>query len=157
MYFDFDNITRVLGALLTPIIAIIATYIAWQQWKTSYQKLNLDRYDRRLRIYEEVTKILVVIVREADASYEELARFRVSVAEADFLFGPDIAEYVDEIYERGVRLHGWNEQYRDGAQIKPAGYDHQKVVDEMHKELNWLLKQLETVIVKFNKYMSVSR
>ena len=29
-------------ALLTPVIAVVATYIAWQQWQTNRQKLNLE-------------------------------------------------------------------------------------------------------------------
>jgi endonuclease V-like protein UPF0215 family len=52
-------------ALLTPVIAIVATYIAWQQWKTNALKLHLDRYDRRLKIYQEVKKILSIIIRDA--------------------------------------------------------------------------------------------
>ena len=45
-------------ALLTPVIAIVATYIAWQQWKTNQLKLHLDRYDRRSAVYEDVRQIL---------------------------------------------------------------------------------------------------
>jgi hypothetical protein len=51
-----EQIIRILHALLTPVIAIVAIYIAWQQWQTNVQKLNLARYDRRLRVYEEVKK-----------------------------------------------------------------------------------------------------
>ncbi|WP_162350166.1 hypothetical protein [Pseudoxanthomonas gei] len=82
------QIVEISKALLTPLIAIVATYVAWQQWKTNQQKLVLDRYDRRLKVYEEVRKILSIIVRDAKASYEDLLAFRTSVSEADFLFGP---------------------------------------------------------------------
>ena len=71
-------------ALLTPLIAIVATYIAWQQWQTNKQKLEMDRYDRRLHVYEEVRKILSIVLRDAKASYEDLLKFRTSVSEADF-------------------------------------------------------------------------
>src|SRR4051794_19500432 len=114
--------------LLTPLIAIIATYIAWQQWKTNQLKVKLDRYDRRLKVYEAVQSILRIILRDANASYDDLVKFRISVAEADFLFGPEIIEFIDEIYQRGVKLEWWTKQYRDYTQQTPAGYDHQKVV-----------------------------
>ncbi|MDP3515507.1 MAG: hypothetical protein Q8S20_22410, partial [Sulfuritalea sp.] len=90
--------------LLTPLIAIVATYVAWQQWQTNRLKFILDRYDRRLRVYEEVRKILSIILRDAKASYEDLLKFRTAVSEADFLFGPEVPEYIDEIYKRGVKL-----------------------------------------------------
>ena len=51
-----EEMIEISTALLTPIIAIIATYIAYQQWKTNQLKLNLERYDRRLEVYEEVRK-----------------------------------------------------------------------------------------------------
>jgi hypothetical protein len=144
-------------ALLTPLIAIVATYIAWQQWKTNKQKLVLDRYDRRLHVYEEVRKILSIIFRDAKASYDDLLKFRTSVSEADFLFGSEITSYIDEIYSRGVKLQYWSGEYRDFTQEMPEGYDHQKVCDGMHSELNWLIEQFEPAKQKFKKYLDVSK
>lgn len=98
-----DQVVEVSKGLLTPLIAIVATYIAWQQWKTNRQKLILDRYDRRLRVYEEVRKILSIIFRDDKASYDDLLKFRTAVSEADFLFGSEIPKYIDEI--TSVRLN----------------------------------------------------
>ncbi|HYC47398.1 MAG TPA: hypothetical protein VED01_18135 [Burkholderiales bacterium] len=151
------EIVQISQALLTPLIAIVATYIAWQQWRTNQPKLILDRYDRRLRIYEEVKRILSIILRDAKASTDDLLKFRTSVSEADFLFGPEIPEYIDEIYRHGVALWRWSQEYRDYRQEKPEGYDHNKVVDEMHKELKWLTEQFEPAKQKFKKYLDVSK
>ncbi|WP_157618005.1 hypothetical protein [Rhodanobacter sp. FW021-MT20] len=135
----------------------MATYIAWQQWKTNQRKLTLDRYDRRLHVYEEVRKILSIILRDAKASYDDLLRFRTSVSEADFLFGSEIPSYIDEIYSRGVKLQYWSNEYRDFTQQIPEGYDHQKVCDGMHSELIWLSEQFEPAKQKFKKYLDVSK
>jgi len=152
-----EQIIEISKALLTPVIAIIATYIAWQQWKTNQQKLNLERYDRRLRVYEEVKKILSIIFRDAKASTDDLLKFRTSVSEADFLFGPEIPEYIDEIYRRGLSFWRWNQEYRDSTQVMPKGYDHNKVVNEMHKELEWLSTQFDPAKEKFKKYLDISK
>ena len=152
-----EQVIEISKALLTPAIAIIATYIAWQQWKTNQQKLNLERYDRRLVVYEEVRKILSIIVRDANVSYEDLLKFRTAVSEADFLFGEEIPAYIDEIYKRGINLHRWNEEYRDYRQEIPEGYDHKKVVDEMHRELKWLAEQFDPAKEKFRKYLDISK
>lgn len=143
--------------LLTPLIAAIATYIAWQQWQTNRQKLNLDRYDRRLRVYEEVRKILSIILASTQPTTEDLLKFRTSVSEADFLFGPEIPAYIDEIYRRGLSLWRWNQEYRDSTQVPPPGYDHNKVVDEIHKELKWLTEQFEPAKQRFSKYLNISK
>ncbi len=152
-----DQIINVFSALLTPLIALMATYIAFQQWKTNQLKLKLETYDRRLRVYEEVKKILIIILRDANVSYDDLIKFRTSVSEADFLFGSEIPEYIEEIYQRGVKLSYWVGEYRDYTQAKHEGYDHQKVVSEKHKELKWLTEQFEPAKQKFKKYLDINR
>ena len=47
-------------ALPTVIIGCIAVYIAYQQWHTNHRKLELDLYDRRLRLYQATTKYIFV-------------------------------------------------------------------------------------------------
>jgi len=150
-----NQIIEIFNALLTPTIAIVATYIAWQQWRVNKQKFDLERYDRRLRIYEEVRKILSIVMRDARASYEELLRFRAAVSEADFLFGPEISAYIDEIYKRGVQLEVWNKQYRHSGQEIPTGYDHQKVCDGMEREIEWFTAQFDPAKEKFKKYLHI--
>ena len=122
------EIIEILKGLLTPVIAFFATYVAWQRCQTNRQKFNLERYDRLLRVYEEVRKILSIIARDAQASIDDLLKFRTSVSEADFLFGPEIPEYIDQIYMRGLTLWQCKEEYR----YKPEGYDHKKVVTKMY-------------------------
>ena len=142
--------------LLTPLIAVITAYIAWQQWKTNQQKLKLEKYERRLHVYEEVKKILSIILRDANASTDDLLRFRTTVSEADFLFRSEIIEYIDEIYKRGLKLRRWNQKYRDYTQTKPESSDHNKVVEEMHNELTWLTEQFDPAKEKFRKYLDLS-
>ncbi len=153
---DVQLLIQVFQAFLTPLIAILAVFIALQQWRTNHLRLKLELYDRRLAVYEEVKKILGIIIREADVSFEDLLKFRSSVTQADFLFGKEVSIYLDEIYKRGLNLRKWKEQYRDYTQEQPEGYDHQKVVDEMHKELEWLTEQFSPAKEKFKRYLKLS-
>ncbi|WP_147383598.1 hypothetical protein [Nitrosomonas supralitoralis] len=151
-----EQLVEISKALLTPLIAVVTTYIAYQQWKLNRQKLFLDLYDRRLKVYEEVRQILGIVARDARASYDDLLKFRKAVSEADFLFESEISKYIEEIYQHGVKLCYWTEEYRDSTQAKPDGYDHQKVCDGMHAELNWLTQQFEPAKQKFRKYLNIS-
>ncbi|GLR77121.1 hypothetical protein [Aliivibrio sifiae] len=148
---------EILSGLLTPVIAIIATYIAYQQWKLNKQKLMLEKYDRRLKIYEEVKKVLILITRDAEISHKNLLEFNISVSEADFLFRHEISDYLQEIYKRGLNLHRWNRKYKDNTQIKPEGYNHDEVVDGMDFELTWLTEQFNPAKEKFKKYLDISK
>lgn len=97
--------------------------------------------------------------RKSDAEYNDLETFRAATAEADFLFGPEIPAYLDEIVERGRSLRsatGAYERSRDLATI-PRGYDPQKVVDEMMSHRKWFSEQPAQAKEKFKKYLYIRR
>lgn len=150
-------IFQMLQGSLTLLIAFIATYIAWQQWKANELKLRLERYDRRLKIYEEIITLLSLIAQEANVSYDVLLKFRGAAAEADFLFTSEIPQYIDEIYKRGVKLSFANSQYKDSTQERPADYDSKKIVYEMNNQMTWFLEQFSVVKEKFKKYLDISK
>ena len=139
--------------LLTPVIAIVTTYIAWQQWKINQQKLDFEKYNRRLRIYEKVKEILDIVMRNGKVSGEDLLKYRESVSEADFLFDSEIIDYINEIYNRGLNLRKLNLKYKDYTERHIKDYDYEKLVDEMDKELKWFLKQSEIAKEKFKNYL----
>ncbi len=147
----------IVQGVLTLLIAGIAVYIAYQQYQTNALKVRLDRYDRRLKVYEEVHKLLSLAARDAAVSLEDLLKFRVATSEAVFLFGAEIPEYLKEISTRGFNLLRWNDEYRDVTQARAADYDHQKVVAGKHEELQWLVAQIDTAVEKFKPYLDVSR
>lgn len=145
-----------ISAFLTPLIAIIAIYIAWQQWRTSKQKLDLDRYDRRLKIYSEIKNLIRVVVREGDASFDAIMQLRINSSEADFLFGPDIRDYIEEIIDHALKLSLAHRAYDDAVKgLKRPDYDHKQVVDAMHDECIWIANQESVALEKFHKYLAI--
>ena len=147
----------ILQGLLTPVIGLTALYIAWQQWKTNEFKLKLERYERRLRIYQEIVAILAQVQQQFKPEIGDLQKFLSATAEADFLFGPEIAEYRDEIFKRAVALWTANFEYRDFTQPVPPGYDHNRVVGEMTEQHDWFVGQFAAAKQKFQKYPNVNR
>lgn len=154
---EFFAMVAVLNALLTPLIAIIATYIAWQQWKGNQLKLKMERYERRLRVYQEVVKMLKKCANGEIREFSVIIDFGASTAEADFLFGPEIRQYIDEISTRAAKLKSANVQYKDHTQPVPAGYDHEKIVNEIGAQTTWFVDQLVGGIGKdkFGKYLNI--
>ena len=147
-------ILEIFRSLLTPVIGCVTVYIAYQQWQTNKRKFVFDRYDRRLRVYEEVRKILSIITRDATVSYEDLLKFRTSVSDADFLFGPEISNYIDEIYEHGMKLRLLTEKHN--SKLKSEDFDSRKNAKEMSDELRWLMTQIKSAKQKFRKYLDIS-
>lgn len=61
-----------IAACLTPLIAIIATYIAYQQYRANRLKNRHDLYDRRLAVYNAVAEFLAHAMREGTADHAQL-------------------------------------------------------------------------------------
>lgn len=68
----------ILQGLLTPMIAIITTYIAVQQYRASMLKMRIDRYDRRLKIYQETHKFITAVTSELDLEIRQLFEFETA-------------------------------------------------------------------------------
>jgi hypothetical protein len=76
--------------LLTPLIALIASYIAIQQWRTNKEKLRLDLYDKRFAVYENTLALYRMLMSETLLTEKEKidiqSNFIKSYRESQFLF-----------------------------------------------------------------------
>ncbi len=89
--------------------------------------------------------------------WANLIDFGSSTAEADFLFGLEIREYINEITSRAATLIAANAEYRDFTQPLPANYDHNKVVKEIADQNNWFAEQIvgDDAKNKFAQYLNI--
>src|SRR5262249_1196899 len=131
---------RVFGGLLTPIIAGIAVYIAYQQSQTNKRQARVALFDKRLAVFNNTTKLLREILRDARVHTDQLFRFAAETEQHLFLFGPDIAEYVDDLWKRGLEL------YAHGAANERF--------DRQTELLDWFHQQIKLAADKFKPYMS---
>ncbi len=143
--------------LLSAVIGGGMFYIGWQQWKTNKQRLKLEQYDRRLRIYNEIVKFLSGVLSKGKAHVDDLVDFRAAVSESDFLFEEEITDYINDIFKHGMNYWMWNEKYEANKINKLDGYDNEKVTNEMAAELKWLTDQFHPTKEKFQKYLNLSK
>jgi hypothetical protein len=138
------------AALLTPIIAILAAYIAWQQWHTNRNKLKLDLFDRRFQILENVRKFIAPILTSGTVEHGADIQFLRDTKSARFLFQDDakILSLINEIYERAVRL--------DTLEKTEKGGSHQTLTNNLNKQneiKEWYAEKLTTIDDIFKKYL----
>lgn len=88
---------EILSALLTPTIAIIAVYIAWQQWRTAEGKRKQDLFDKRYKFYTSIWETYSSSIIIPNAQPLEKTDFLDSTHEAELLFGKDIVEHIFKI------------------------------------------------------------
>jgi hypothetical protein len=95
------------SALLTPLIAIITTYIAIQQYRNERAKFRHELYDRRMAIFKAASNYLSIAtsyVTRENAEEEEKAfkEFLAANAESQFLFDKDDWLFLGVIHATGL-------------------------------------------------------
>lgn len=92
-------------ALGTPIVAMVAGCIAggiaYRQWSTARNKLKLDMFDRRMKVYQDAVSLIAGIAYPEPMEWEKVAELSASFASARWLINAEIAAYLDSLAQRG--------------------------------------------------------
>jgi hypothetical protein len=96
-----------LSALLTPLIAIITTYIAVRQYRNERAKFRHELYDRRLAIFKAASNYLSIAtsyVTKENYDEEERAfrEFLAANMESQFLFDKEDWLFLGVIHATGM-------------------------------------------------------
>ena len=145
-----------LQGLLTPVIAVVALYIGWQQWRTAAAKTKLDLFDRRFQAIQEVRKVLERMFG-ARVTSDEVSAFWLATANAEFLFGEDVRKYRDEVFTHASYLSDIIVDL-DKDNLKNISEEERKRLwDERQVHLRWTHEEVEKVADRFKSYLDLSK
>lgn len=99
-----QDFVRLLAACLTPLIAVVATYIAYQQHRANKLKLRHDLFERRIEIYNAIAEFVSVVQQTGNADQKSLQVFLRKTRDGEFLFGRKASTYVGKLYRQGLTL-----------------------------------------------------
>lgn len=89
--------TNYITPLASPLIAMAVGVVAYQQWRTSRDKLRFDLYARRLNVYDAAMNYLEMSIRSGNGYAGDETKVRSDFIstrrEARFLFGEDSQVY----------------------------------------------------------------
>jgi hypothetical protein len=136
---------HVLSGLLTPLIALLAVYIAWQQHKTNRDHFRLALLERRLKVFNGTQELIGAVLRRTQIGPNELQKFLWETKEGDFLFGADITNYLHELYKRASLIWTYEE------------VTDQELRNERKDALIWFSGQGDEAKKNFAQYMAFTK
>jgi hypothetical protein len=74
-------------ALAAPAIALLAIAIAILQWRTVHQKIVMDLFERRMKVYSEIRAVIASTVSSGKLPNEKHFEFMRAIDGAKVLFG----------------------------------------------------------------------
>ncbi len=85
-------------ALLTPVIALITVYIAYQQYRIRRDECALQLYDRRLALFNKMIEIIDRIRAGHELVPHEAFAWLGTVNEAQFIFGKEVDSIIQPLF-----------------------------------------------------------
>ena len=91
-----DHITSFLS-VATFFLSVAIVIIAWLQLRVARNKLRLDLFDRRYKVYEATRAFLRDSVQTSAQLQHFLSVFNDETSNAEFLFRTDVVNYLAQI------------------------------------------------------------
>jgi hypothetical protein len=88
--------TSYVTAILVPVIAGIAAWIAFRQSQIARNRLKLDLFDKRMAVYQAVREALGTAATQGNLTLEQQIKYLQGTRTAQWLFGPKVSAYLDE-------------------------------------------------------------
>lgn len=97
--------TAYLQALLTPVIAFFAVYVAASQWNTARNKLRLDLFEKRYAVYEAAQRFIGSIVTSGTVKEDSILTYMIATRAAKWIVSHEVDEYLQrELYAPAIKL-----------------------------------------------------
>lgn len=90
--------TELFQSLLTPLIAVVTTYIAYQQYRIRRDERAMVLYDRRLAVFKSAIGAIDRVRVGNPMGMEDVFSWASSMTEIPFLFGKEIQAVIDPLF-----------------------------------------------------------
>ncbi len=141
-----------LSALLTPTIAILGSFIAFQQWRTNRARLKNELFDRRYEQFSAVMNFLGSIITFGKCKIEEQQKFLAGTRGMRFIFDEEISTYIDEnIWKLAIEL----EQLDAELEGVPVGEERTKNAKRQAEIKKQLYAELSGLNDRFAPYLQL--
>jgi hypothetical protein len=147
------EVIDVLSALLTPTIAVIATFIAVQQYRLSKIKTRFDLYQRRSSVFRCTMDLLTRITLERKVDNDALLRFARESSEAHFLFRSEVRKHLEELYRKALDLEMIGRKFEKKGENN--GTDLGLLREQQEEIFAWFDQQFDVTREKFGKYLNL--
>ena len=150
------ELVDLLSAALTPITAILALFIAYQQLRIQRAANRLQLYERRFRVYLAYRHLLSHLVFSPHPDQAVVERLSADVGEAKFLFEPSDASIIWNAVDMARELIDVDQtrQGKPTSQFRYREYSATSLLRTDGELRNRAWQELQSLDTRFAKYMA---
>jgi hypothetical protein len=125
--------------IATLFLSIAVVLIALQPWQVAHDKLRLDLFDRRYKVFDATRRFLALIIRDANFENSQLVEFNAGTCDGSFFFRADVVDYLSQIRQRALDMRTHRKRL-DGGRLEND--EHSRLAQAENEELKRLNDQL---------------
>lgn len=144
------TLVNILSAWLAPITAIAGIIYGFIQCYVNRKQLKNSYYNRRVEIYESICKHIATMLAEGDPPHSSEIYFSRVIKNAYFIFGKDIREFTDQIYDKTIKLQLLCKQCRNLTNEAL-----QNNLNQQQEIKDWFKEALSSIEDRFRKYLKL--
>ena len=141
-----DKVVSIVPLFLSLAIVIFAGLQCW----ISSNKLRLDLFDRRYKVYDAAKKFLNLTFQETN-ELTDLAEFNIAVADAEFLFESDVLNYLKQLRENAAHLRTTRTLLERPRSLTDD--ELKKRAKAKEEDINRLISELNEMTKVFSRYL----
>ena len=127
-------IVQIISSVGTLFIASVVVYITYQQHKTNRDKLRLDLFEKRYKVFRTLMEFLAFIFTFGNADPKKIMTFKADTNDSIFLFEEEISSYIEKVYDKAWEIHSANFKL-----------EHHKIREETQEQTDATFKNREEV------------
>ncbi|WP_186057788.1 hypothetical protein [Burkholderia gladioli] len=143
------------AAVVAVFGSALAAMIAYRQYRVAKAKLNLDLFEKRYELFEQVWALASAVMHGKVVGMFDPVRLNVTNAlpKIEFLFGAAIAAYVREINESSAELYQLHRMMTQPGYAMSA-----KNTERRHSLIAWFGEQAQGGCqARFGEYLDVAK
>ncbi len=144
MFINWSTVGAVSSASVTAITALTVTYVAVAQHLISRHQYRLALFERRMVVFNSTMNMMASVLQSAKPSFEQIFQYLRETRDHEFLFGPEVGTFVNEVYKKAVQLNAHNEMGSQAARQKA-------------EVLNWFAAQMGEARKVFLRYLDFGK
>ena len=149
---------NVFATAFTAVTALFAALITWWQYQLSRRQFRHELYDRRLKVFHATQAYFADMTRRGTTGFLQCVQLRAETAEAEYLFGDEVVQLLESLFQQGLELAGCQEQLypENGDQGLPKGDERTRVANRKHELLRKLMADdFGRTRAAFKRYLTI--
>ncbi len=140
MFIYWSTAGKAFSASASAITALIVAYIAVAQFFINRRQYRLALFERRMVVYNSTMNMIASVIQSTRPSLDQAFQYVRETRDHEFLFGPEVKTFIDEVYKKVVALEAHNTMGSEG-------------VTQRTEILNWFSGKMGEARMVFLKYL----